>query len=232
MAHGRDLQRELAEIDLKVRQLFALVRQGIAGATEAFLASDSESARTLMARDAFVDALYFEIEELVQRQFALTSPAAYDMRYLLSMLRIVPELERSGDLCEHIAKRATRAVGDQLSPRGRGIVEQMGAVGVAMWDELGRAYVERDADCAQRLVDRDDELDRLHRSLTDELVASNPPTQIAIDAALVGRFLERLGDHATNIANRIRYIAIGTPSRQKPTSSAVSGADAGLPDRS
>src|SRR5215210_1381312 len=121
MAHGRDLQRELGQIDLKVRQLFTLVTQGLAGATDAFLASDGDSARTLMARDSLVDTLYHDIEELVQRQFALTSPAAYDMRYLLSMLRIVPELERSGDLCEHIAKRATRGVADDLSPRARGI---------------------------------------------------------------------------------------------------------------
>jgi phosphate uptake regulator len=112
--------RDLDEIDHKVRQLFALVGEGLAGATDAFLAGDRDAAKALMDRDRLLDALYADIEVMVQRQFALQSPMAQDMRYLLSVLRIVPELERSGDLAEHIAQRAVRGLLD---------INQVGAAG-------------------------------------------------------------------------------------------------------
>ena len=94
---SRDPVLELAEIHAKVSELFALVADGVVAATDALLSGDRDSAMGLIASDVLVDELYLEIEELVQRQFALQAPVANDMRYLLGMLRIVPELERSGD---------------------------------------------------------------------------------------------------------------------------------------
>jgi len=103
--------QELDEIDAKVTQLFALVTEGLAAATDTFLAGDRVGAREVVGRDALIDSLYGDIEELVQRVLLLQSPVASDLRYLLSVLRIVPELERSGDLAEHIASRAARGLG-------------------------------------------------------------------------------------------------------------------------
>src|SRR6059058_3075821 len=117
--------RDLQEIDQKVVRLFALVSEGVAAATDAFLSGDREAANSLVESDKVIDELYCDVEELVQRQFALQSPMARDMRFLLSVLRIVPELERSGDLAEHIAARATRGVSDSLTPRIRGLIEQI-----------------------------------------------------------------------------------------------------------
>jgi phosphate transport system protein len=202
--------RELDDIDEKVGQLFALVGEGLQGATEAFLASDREAAKALVDRDKeIVDSLYNDIEELVQRQFFLQSPMAQDLRFLLSVLRIVPELERSGDLSEHIAQRAARGLSGELTPRIRGLVEQMGRVGAAMWRDAADAYAERNADIADQLKEDDDELDELHVSLTAELVSGKLSVPVALEMALVARFYERLGDHAVNIAQRIRYMAIG-----------------------
>ena len=201
--------RDLDEIDQKVVQLFALVAESVAKATDAFLASDREAAASLVDSDAVIDSLYCDIEELVQRQFATQSPMARDMRFLLSVLRIVPELERSGDLAEHIAARAARGVSDDLSPRIRGLIEQMGRIGTEMWRDAADGYVERDAGIAVRLNKRDDELDDLHSSLTAELVTGQLTVPIALEMALVARFYERLGDHAVNIGERIRYIAEG-----------------------
>jgi phosphate transport system protein len=204
-----EFHRELEEIDQKVVQLFALVAEGVAKATDAFLANDREAAESMADADAVIDQLYCDIEELVQRQFALQSPMARDMRFLLSVLRIVPELERSGDLAEHIAARATRGVSDNITPRIRGLIEQMGHIDAQMWREAADGYVDRDGGVAARLNDRDDELDELHSSLIAELVTGQLSVPIALEMALVARFFERLGDHAVNIGERIRYIAEG-----------------------
>src|SRR5947207_1346134 len=201
--------RELKEIDDKVIRLFALVSEGVAAATDAFLSGDREAASSLVDSDKVIDELYCDVEGLVQRQFATQSPMARDMRFLLSVLRIVPELERSGDLAEHIAARAARGVSSALTPRIRGLIEQMGRVGTEMWRQAADGYVDRDADIAVRLNDRDDELDELHSSLTAELVTGQLTVPIALEMALVARFYERLGDHAVNIGERIRYIAEG-----------------------
>jgi phosphate transport system protein len=205
--------RDLEEIDQKVVQLFALVSDGLSAATDAFLAGDREAAKRLVDRDKVIDSLYVDVEEIVYRQLITQSPMAKDLRFLLSVLRIVPELERSGDLAEHIAARAVRGVATALTPRIRGLVEQMGLVGTEMWRRAADAYVERDADAASELNERDDELDELHVSLTAELVSGQLTVPIALEMALVARFYERLGDHAVNIGERIRYIAAGSLQR-------------------
>src|SRR6266446_4222761 len=204
-----EFHKDLEEIDQKVVQLFALVAEGVAKATDAFLANDREAAESMADADAVIDQLYCEVEELVQHQFALQSPMARDMRFLLSVLRIVPELERSGDLAEHIAARATRGVSDTITPRIRGLIEQMGHIGTEMWRQAADGYIDRDGEVAARLNERDDELDELHSSLTAELVTGQLSVPIALEMALVARFYERLGDHAVNIGERIRYIAGG-----------------------
>jgi phosphate transport system protein len=196
-------------IDEQVLRLFALVSESLAGATEALLSGDRETARALVARDEMLDRLYVDVESLVQRQFALQSPMADDLRFLLSVLRIVPELERSGDLAEHIAQRAVRGLTTELTPRVRGLIEQMGRTGVEMWRASADTYADRDPNGASRLRDADDELDDLHVSLTAELASGKLSIPVAIELALVGRFYERLGDHAVNIAARVRYLASG-----------------------
>lgn len=210
-----DFAADLVEIDRKVRELFSLVGQGLAAATEAFLAGDREMASAVMARDKAIDQLYLDIEELVQVQFALQAPAATDMRYLVSILRIVPELERSGDLVEHIAKRTMRGVAEALTPRARGIVERMGRVGVALWEGAANTYETRKITGFDHLSSLDDEMDELHVALTAEIVQSDLTPALLIEAALVARFYERLGDHAVNIAGRMRYVS-GGPSAKSP----------------
>jgi len=204
----REFHRDLKEIDEKVVRLFALVSEGLAAATEALLASDREAARALMARDQVVDSLYADIEALVQHQFALQAPMARDLRFLLTVLRIVPELERSADLAEHIAQRAARGLASELTPRIRGLIEEMSRLGVEMWRSVADAYVEQ-SDVSDAIDEEDDALDDLHVSLTAELVSGKLTVPVALEMALIARFYERLGDHAVNVANRIRFLAVG-----------------------
>lgn len=197
----------MGEIDASVTQLFALVGEGLSNATDAFLAGDRERARALMGNDATIDALYRRVEELVQREMSLQQPMAGDLRFLLSVLRIVPELERSGDLVEHIAARAARGLSAELTPRIRGLIDQMGKVGVELWRLAADAYAERDPGAARVMEERDDELDELHSSVTAELASGQVSVPVAMEMALLARFYERLGDHAVNIAERMGYLA-------------------------
>lgn len=202
--------RDLDEIDEKVKQLFGLVVEGIAAATDALLTGDREAADALVEKDKLiVDELYHDIESLVQHQLILQSPMAGDLRFLLVVLRIVPELERSGDLAEHIAQRAVRGLSEELSPRVRGLIEQMSKTGTEMWKVASEAYAQRDPSLYDRLEDRDDELDDLHVSLTAELSSGRLTIPVAVEIALLARFYERLGDHAVNVAKRVRYLAHG-----------------------
>jgi phosphate transport system protein len=204
-----ELKRNMEHIDGRVHELFALISEGLVAATEALLASDRELATTVVERDRKIDAIYEEVEALLQESLVLQAPMAKDLRYLVSMLRIVPELERCGDLVEHIASRALRGLGDQIPPRVRGVIERMGEVGAELWRIVAAVYDNPDSEAVSRLHLRDDEMDELHGVLMAEVVDAEVSLPVAMDMALVGRFYERLGDHAVNIANRLRYLQGG-----------------------
>jgi phosphate transport system protein len=115
---------------------------------------------------------------------------------------MLPELERSGDLAEHVAQRATRNLPAEIPARMRGYIERMGELACSMWSMAADAYAERLAG-AERIDLLDDELDDLHVRFIAELVTGTVPVQVAIELALVGRFYERLGDHAVNLTRRV-----------------------------
>jgi phosphate transport system protein len=197
----------MEEIARSVTVLFALVAEGLSGATDALLSGDMDAARKLAQQDLVIDRLYADVEAIVMRQLSLQGPAASDLRFLLSVMRILPELERSGDLTAHIASRAARGVGTELPPRVRLLVQRMGEVGVAMWREAADAFAQRDANASLRLREADDELDDLHSSITAELASHTMSTPVVMEMTLIARFYERLGDHAVNIADRVRFLA-------------------------
>lgn len=201
--------RELEEIDGKVVQLFAMVTEAIAAATDTLLTSDRETARQIHDRDALIDGLYTDVEALAERNVLLQAPVAQEGRFLLGVLRIVPELERSADLAEHIARRAAQRLGDQLTPTMRGRVERMGRINVRLWHAAADAYAERSPIASDALEHQDDELDELAEEVIADLGEGTVPLPAALEMALVGRFYERLGDHAINISKRIRYVAVG-----------------------
>ena len=201
--------QQLDEIDAKVIRLFALVTESVAAATESLLANDTEAARELTERDSLVDQLEVDLEQVAVRELLMEQPMAGDMRYLVSVLRIVPELERSGDLAEHVAQRAVTGLALRLTPTVRGLLEQMGTTCVEMWRGAADAWAERDPDAAERLDVVDDRLDNFHDQLVEELGLADLALPDAVQTTLVARFYERLGDHAVHISERIRYLALG-----------------------
>ena len=201
--------QRLAEIDQGVVRLFALVAESVAGATDSLLASDAAVAKRLARRERLVDELELELEEVVEHQLLTQSPMSGDMRFLVTVLRIVPQLERCADLANHVAQRGEFGVAGRLTPELRSLLADMGERCVTMWQDVGRAWSERDEDAAAALDVMDDEIDRMHDELTAGLLEVDIARGDLMQATLVGRFYERLGDHAVHIAERIGYLVSG-----------------------
>jgi phosphate transport system protein len=211
--HRQEFQRELEAIEAKVIEMFAMVAEDLPGATRALLTGDNEVIKVLAERQQVINALYPEIEELVNREILLQAPVAVDLRFLLSVLRIIPELERSHHLVVQIAARANFILSEDLSPRTRGLIERMGTLAAEMWRQAADCWYQRDRSAANALRTRDDEMDELHASLIAELASGSMAVPVAMEMALVARFYERLGDHAVNIARRVVYLAGSAPNR-------------------
>jgi phosphate transport system protein len=206
-AYRREFDGRLDAIEAKVIELFGMVCEDLAAVTQAVLDGNIEVAGPLAERDRAIDALYREVEQLVSREILLQAPVASDLRFLLSVLRIAPELERSHDLVCHIASRAGLIPGSELSPRCRGLIERMDEVVCGMWRRAADCWCQRDGSTASALAEDDDELDELHACLVAELATGEMAPPVMMDMTLVARFYERLGDHAVNIARRVIYLA-------------------------
>jgi phosphate transport system protein len=172
------------------------------------LAGDRVTAHQLAANDQHVDDLQLHIEQLVFRELTeQRTIGCAELRHLLLVMQIVPELERSGDLVEHIAMRAAQGLAQEISPRCRSMIEDMGRLVTEMWQLAATAFREADPTAAARLRIRDDEIDDLHVTLTGELALVSLPVPVAIEMGLVARFFERLGDHAVNVTRRLTLLS-------------------------
>ena len=205
--HRREFEGELEAIEAKIIELFAMIAEDLPGATQALLSGNNEVLGVLTERHQFIHALYPEIEKLASREILLQAPVAGDLRFLLSVLRILPDLERSHHSVVEIATRANHILSDDLSPRCRGLIERMGALASDMWRQAADSWYQRDRSAALALADRDDEMDELHASLIAELASGQMALPVTMEMTLVARFYERLGDHAVNIARRVIYLA-------------------------
>ena len=203
----QELDRELGAIEAKVIELFTMVAEDLPRATDALLNGNSEAVRALAERDRAIDGLYPEIEELADHELLLQQPAASDFRLLISVLRVVPELERSHDLIVDIARRGNLILSQDLSARSRGLIEHMGNLASEMWREAVDCWCERDRSAAVALGERDNEMGELYASLMAELASGEMTLPVTMQLTLVARFYERLADHAFNIARRVIYLA-------------------------
>jgi phosphate transport system protein len=196
---------DILEVDTRMAQLFALVSEALAAATHALLSSDSATGLAVIVSDQSVDDLTAEVELLVWKQIDGQTLPSTTLRQLVGVLLIVPELERSGDLAEHIAQRAVTNVGSQMSPLSRGIIQRMAEVALEMWHDAADAYGDSSAQ-ATALEEADEEIDILHARLTKEIAGESMPVAVGAQVTLLGRFYERLGDHAVNLARRIEML--------------------------
>ena len=215
---GRDPQRWRSDqLDRQIARLFVLVGDGLAAATAAFLAGDKLAASEVASADVVIDELRHDAETLIEVQLRslveTTDPT--ELSGLVTALRVVPELERSGDLVEHIAARSSGALVGSLSDQARQLVGEMGEIAIELWRSAAVAFDRRDRDAWRFLRQRDDDLDDLHVRLCDELATLDLEVPVAIEMGLVARFFERLGDHAVNVARRVDVMPTGESDRRR-----------------
>jgi phosphate transport system protein len=192
-------------MEAQVRKLFAEVREALARATYALLNADVELAQCVVDGDQEIDDLTSEVELMVWSQMDTEDLDSEHVRQLVGVLLILPELERSADLAEHIAQRALTHTGPEMTPTGRGIVQRMSEVAAEMWQAVGAAYNEKNA-ASLDLHEEDEELDILHDRLTKEIANADMPTSVAAQVTLISRFYERIGDHAVNLSRRLEAL--------------------------
>jgi phosphate transport system protein len=211
MAHPQQERQqfahELGDIEAKVIELFTMVAEDLPKATEILLSGTGDMVRALTERDRVIDALYPQIEELADRELLLQAPVAQDLRLLISVLRVVPELERSHDLVVDIARRASHILNEDLTPRTRTLIAEMGKLAADMWREAVDCWCERDRGAAAALAERDQEMNELYASLIAEIASGRMTVPVTMEMTLVARFYERLADQAYNIARRVIYLA-------------------------
>jgi phosphate transport system protein len=173
---------------------------------------DRAAAQQVVDGDRRINRQENEIEDLCIRLIATQQPVATDLRKIVAGMRIASDLERMGDLAVDVAKSTLRLEGQRLMkplvdiPRMSAIIDEM------ISDALN-AYVENSTDLANKLASSDDQVDRIYRKIVEELfAASKEQPQVisqAMTLAFVGRYLERIGDHATNIGESVIYIVTG-----------------------
>jgi phosphate transport system protein len=209
--HRQEFERDLEAIEARIIELFAMIAEDLPEATKALLTGSNESMQRLLDRDKVISALYPETEALANREILLQAPVADDLRFLLSVLRVLTEFELSHDLVIQIASRGNHFLSEDLSPRTRGIVERMGTLAADMWRQAADCWYQRDRNAAFALAERDDEMDQLYSSLIGELASGGMSVPVTMEMTLVARFYERLGDHAVNVARRVVYLAGSSP---------------------
>ena len=207
----QEFQRVLDAIEAKVTSLFAMVADDLPRATYALVSGNAEVLGVLAEREQVIDALYREIDTLAAREILLQAPVASDLRFLLSVVRLVPELERSHDLVVQIAARADRVLGKDLSPVTRSLVERMGDVATVMWRQAADSWRQRDHSVAMALSKRHAQMNELHAGLMTELASGRTGLPVAMEMALVAHFYRRLGDHAVHVARRVAFLAGSAP---------------------
>lgn len=213
METRKTFHHELAEIHEEMVQLIAGVAERIPRGTEALLNDDLETADFLIKSDEEYNERAVELELRCYDVVARQQPMAGDLRALMATVRSIGEAERSADLVVNICKAARRMHGMPLPPRVRGLLSSMSDQAQQEFRFAVEAFAERDAPLANVLSDMDDRLDAMHAELIQGIFECHREGTLDISAsvqlALVARFYERIGDHAVNIGERIRYMATG-----------------------
>ena len=196
-----DLAEICQEVETAVRQ-----------ATQALLDGDAAMAEQVIAADAKIDSARERVEDTAFSLLSLQQPVAGDLRIVVSALRMVSELERMGDLSVHVAKVARLRVPEIAVPQdARPTVARMGEVAEDMVRRVASVITDKDVDAAIELGRDDEEMDQLRRGSFTQLLGDDwqHGVESAVDIALLGRYYERIADHAVSVANRVVFVVTG-----------------------
>ncbi len=206
-------EQHLSELRSDVVDLGSRAEEAIRRAMESLRRRDLTLARAVVEGDYEINRSRFEIEDRAVNMIATQQPMATDLRAIVTAIRMVAEIERSGDLVVNIMKGARRMYGTEFDPRLRGLIERLGEEVHRLFRMAIDAYVDRDAGLAAALDDMDDAVDSLHAEYIASIFESHDrkaiPLQAAVQLALVGRYYERIADHAVNIGERVAFMVTG-----------------------
>jgi len=181
-------------------------------ATDALLSGDSEVAEKVISGDVEIDRARERVEDSAFLLLSLQQPVASDLRTVVAALRMVSELERMGDLSVHVAKIARLRVPNLAVPTAvRPTIERMALVAEDMVKRVSKIITDRNVDDAYALVHADEEMDQLRRASFADLLSADwsHGVEAAVDVALLGRYYERIADHAVSVANRVVFVVTG-----------------------
>lgn len=207
-----EFRSDLREVGHLLVSMAETSRTQMRQATYALLTADRQSAEAVIANDAAVNDLFKEVEERVMRLLAQQQPVARDLRAVVTALHISTDIERMGDLAEHVAKTALRrhpasAVPAELAT----VIADMAEAADRIAGKITLVLAERDAKRAAELEHDDDAMDELERHLFEIILGESwgYGVESAIDGALLGRFYERFADHAVNAGRHVIFLVTG-----------------------
>jgi phosphate transport system protein len=214
---GDELRQEYHEsldaLRNELIRLGAMTAETVGIGTAVLLDRDLAGAQRLIDGDDAIDELSLELEEECFRLLALQAPMAGELRQLLTTLRVISELERSADLMVNVCKASRRVYDLDFTPKIRGLLEQMGVEAAFLTRTAIDAFVDADTSLAAALDDIDDRLDDLQVTYVEAIFESHQEDRLslrgAVQLALIGRYFERVGDHAVNIGERVIYMVTG-----------------------
>jgi len=203
---------QLDSVFIDLAGVCRMVETAVGDATTALLQGDAEVAERVISGDAAIDAAREKIEDTCFSLLSLQQPVAGDLRVVVSALRMVSELERMGDLSVHVAKIARLRVPEVAVPEQvRGTMTRMGEVAEDMVARVSSIIVDKDVEAAIELGRDDEVMDQLRRRSFTELLSDEwaHGVEAAVDVALLGRYYERIADHAVSVANRVVFVVTG-----------------------
>ncbi|KAA8817805.1 phosphate signaling complex protein PhoU [Bifidobacterium callitrichos] len=210
---------ELKAVDDDLDRMVQGVRKSIRGAGDALLKQDVEAAQSVIDGDIELDALEESVIDQCVKLLAKQNPVATDLRVVVSTMRLASTFERMGDLAKHVAEISRRTYpASPLPDSAKETFQQMQDFLDRTSDDLVSMLADRDAKTAERIIANDDKLDELHHNTFELALDENTDLtrQQIIDVVLIGRFLERLGDHAVSAARRVVFIVSGFDPSKEP----------------
>ncbi|MDE3176849.1 MAG: phosphate signaling complex protein PhoU [Pseudomonadota bacterium] len=207
--------KELESLERRIAEMGGIAEKMVIDAMDALVHSNAQLAHSVIASDERLDALQREIEDSAILTIARRQPMAVDLREIVGAIRVAGDLERVGDLAKNIAKRSIKIGGEPRSPREVVGLKHMNDVATELLKDVLDAYAQRDTERARAVWERDVELDALEDSVFRDLLTHmmEDPRNISYCAHLLfcSKNVERIGDHATNIAETVFYLVTGQP---------------------
>jgi len=205
----RHFQEELEALQGRLLEMGGLAEERVSAAVQSLVSRDIAAIERVLYGDEPINALHVEIDNRCFKLLALHQPMATDLRAIVSAVKINTDLERVGDLAVNIAEAAKRYA---THPPVKKLIDipQMGDIAQEMLHDALDAFVRRDMVLAQAVLNEDDRLDglktQIFRELLDYMLKDPATVEPALDLILVSRHLERIGDHATNIAEDVIFM--------------------------